>query len=163
MVEKIKTPIQKLINGKPGEFARRIGCPKSTANHYSDGTRTPPEWVYRLIKNKLIVDDNKCSRCGGSGKTQTKSFDITRSGDNHTTIELFNEKCKDCSGIGHFKHIYIFDVEKLTLDGACLLSHRYASYNIRAQSVMSFSLENGSELTLAGGQIRVINIPEETK
>lgn len=49
-----KTPIQKLINGKPSDFARRIGCPKSTANHYSDGARTPPEWVYRLIKDKII-------------------------------------------------------------------------------------------------------------
>lgn len=57
-----KTPIQKLINGKPSEFARRIGCPKSTANHYSDGTRTPPEWVYRMIEYVLDCgyDVGKC-------------------------------------------------------------------------------------------------------
>ena len=44
------TKIQELINGKPGRFAKRFGCPKSTANHYSDGTRKPPEWIAELIE-----------------------------------------------------------------------------------------------------------------
>ena len=56
--EKNKTPIQQLINGKPSEFARRIGCPKSTANHYSDGTRTPPEWVLNLVSYALKSNYN---------------------------------------------------------------------------------------------------------
>lgn len=66
---KDKTPIQKLINGKPSEFARRIGCPKSTANHYSDGSRTPPEWVYKLIEDKL--DRMLFAYCVKTGKTVT--------------------------------------------------------------------------------------------
>lgn len=160
---KDKTPIQQLINGKPSEFARLIGCPKSTANHYSDGTRTPPEWVYELIKEKIVINDKKCSRCNGTGQTKTMPVDLTHSGDNHTTIKLFKEKCLDCSGVGFFKQIYVFDVEKMTLDGVELLSYNPISYNTKAQSIISFYLRNGSKLSLIGGQIRVINITEETK
>jgi hypothetical protein len=47
------TDIQKLVKGKPKSFAKTIGCPVSTANQYSAGTREPAKWVIELIKLKL--------------------------------------------------------------------------------------------------------------
>lgn len=114
-------------------------------------------------RDKILIDDHKCSRCGGSGKTKTMPLEMTLSRDAYTTIELFNETCQDCSGVGTFKHIYIFDIGEMTLDGVLLSQYSYDSYNIRSKSIISFDLVDDCKLSLAGGQVRVINVPNEIK
>ena len=49
------TKIQKLVKGKPKSFAMVVGCPVSTANQYSAGTREPAPWVVELIRLKLNI------------------------------------------------------------------------------------------------------------
>ena len=107
-----KTNIQKLISGKPSEFARRIGCPKSTANHYSDGTRTPPAWVYALILHrlnpkyefKMKVDNDFqhiCSRCKGKKTISVPGDKFTEEYGVRTTL-FTSIACPDCDGVGWF-------------------------------------------------------------
>ena len=56
------------------EAAGRIGCPVSTLRDWEQGRRVPPEWVARLVLERLGGEPAKTGKTGKSGAESGDSF-----------------------------------------------------------------------------------------